>query len=259
MPELLEVEAYRTAAEAVVGRRITSVDAPDAWFLKRGTTAETLGAALVGRRVTAARRHGKLLLVDTDGPVLGLRFGMTGRLVVSGAPGIGALEYGPARLDPAWDRLVLRLSGRQSLRVNDPRRLGGAELDPDRSGLGEDATTISAGRLAATLRSSVPVKARLLDQAAIAGIGNLLADEALWRSGIHPARPARSLAPDEVRRLHRAIRRTLAVLGARGGSHTGDLQPERRAGGRCPRDGTPLERLTVGGRTSYACPAHQPR
>jgi formamidopyrimidine-DNA glycosylase len=258
VPEILEVESYRRAAEAVVGRRVAAVDATDAWFLKRGLTPDHLVAALVGERVTAARRRGKLLLLDTDGPVLGLRFGMTGRLVVDGVAPIDELLYSSRRDDPGWDRVAFCFEEGGTLRVNDPRRLGGVELDPDEDDLGVDALGITEGQLAAALAGSrAPLKARLLDQARVAGVGNLLADEALWRAGLDPARAAGSLDRAEVRRLHRALRRTLDVLGRRGGSHLGDLQDARAPGGRCPRDGTPLVRRTVGGRTTYSCPVHQ--
>ncbi|MDQ4097729.1 MAG: hypothetical protein M3144_07680 [Actinomycetota bacterium] len=96
-----------------------------------------------------------------------------------------------------------------------------------------------------------------MDQARIAGVGNLVADEALWRAGLDPRRPAGSLDRAEVRRLHRHLRRTLDDLIARGGSHTGDLGPARRPGGFCPKDGAPLRRDTVGGRTTWWCPSHQ--
>ena len=94
-------------------------------------------------------------------------------------------------------------------------------------------------------------------QSRIAGLGNLLTDEALWRADLDPARPARSLDPDEVRRLHRTIRSTLRTLQRRGGSHTGDHMEARHPGGLCPRDGTPLVIRQVGGRTTYSCPSHQ--
>ena len=81
-----------------------------------------------------------------------------------------------------------------------------------------------------------------MDQSVVAGIGNLLVDEALWRAGIDPARESRSLTPNELRRLHKHLRATLLELGERGGSHTGDLQDERRRDGVCPKDGTPLLR-----------------
>ena len=102
-----------------------------------------------------------------------------------------------------------------------------------------------------------PLKARLLDQSRLSGVGNLLADETLWRAGIDPARAAGSLSPDEIKRLHRHLRSTLRRLLDRGGSHLGGLQVARLRGGRCPRDGAELERRTIGGRTTYSCPAHQ--
>jgi formamidopyrimidine-DNA glycosylase len=257
MPELLEVEQYRTTASSVIGEVVREVVATDAWFLKRGVSPAGLRSALRGRTVTAARRRGKLLLLDTDGPVLGLRFGMTGKLLVDGVDPVGPLLYASGRDDPVWDRLVLRFRSGAVLRLNDPRRLGGAELDPDEEALGPDALGLTARELAVRVRSRAPLKARLLDQAVVAGIGNLLADELLWRAGLDPARRADSLDAAEQRRLHRALAQTLAVLGRRGGSHTGDLQASRQRGGLCPRDGVPLQRRTVGGRTTYSCPAHQ--
>lgn len=258
MPELIEVEAYRRAAEAAVGRTIAMVRAPDAWYLKHGTTAAELGSLLPGRTVTAARRTGKLLLLDTDGPTIGLRFGMTGRLIVDGEAPIERLEYSSNRLDDAWVRFALGFEPTGELRVVDPRRLGGVELDPDESRLGIDAAQLRPAQLRVLLSASrAPLKAWLLDQGRVAGVGNLLADEALWRAGLDPARPARSLTPAEVRRLHRHLERTIADLSARGGSHTGDLHVARARGATCPRDGAPLERRTIGGRTTYSCPRHQ--
>jgi formamidopyrimidine-DNA glycosylase len=260
VPEGIEIELYRRTATAAVGRRIERVDAPDAWFLKRGLTADVVGPALTGRHIDAARRRGKLLLLDTsgDGPVLGLRFGMTGRLVVDGRPGVPELEYGSNRDLAVWDRFLLGLSGGGQLRINDPRRLGGVELDPDEASLGVDASVVTLGQLRALLgRSTVALKARLMDQGRIGGIGNLLADEMLWRAGLDPARPAGGLGERELRRLHRTIRTVWAELLALGGSHLGRLQSFRVRGGICPRDGEPLERRTVGGRTTFSCPRHQ--
>jgi formamidopyrimidine-DNA glycosylase len=91
----------------------------------------------------------------------------------------------------------------------------------------------------------------------VAGIGNLIADELLWRTGLSPERPSRSLTPAEIRRLHSGMVRTLGWLIERGGSHLGDLMDQRHPGGRCPKDGTELKRATIGGRTTYWCPAHQ--
>jgi len=259
VPELAEVEAYRRLAEAVVGRRVARVMAPDAWYLKRGLTPTAVRAAMGGRRLCGVRRIGKLLLVDTeDGPVLGLRFGMSGRLVVDGRAGVDDLVYSSNRDVSAWDRFTLRFAGGGDLRMRDSRRLGGVELDPDESRLGPDALTVGGADIRRALTGSqAPLKARLMDQAHLAGVGNLAADEVLWRAGLDPARPAASLTTTELRRLHRHLRSTLADLLARGGSHTGELMAERRPGGICPRDGTPLHRATVGGRTTWFCPRHQ--
>lgn len=258
MPELVEVEIYRRQAEVVVGRRITTVHCPDAWFLRRGTTAPVLETTLPGRTVVEVSRRGKvLLLVTDDGGRLAIRFGMTGRLLVDGSASIDSLLYSSDRDDPAWDRFTLGFSGGGDLRVRDPRRLGGVELDPSLDALGPDARTVRVAELRAVLRGTTPVKACLLDQARLAGVGNLIADEVLWRAGIDPARSAASLEEREVRRLHRHLHATIAELLVRGGSHTGDLMPARGVGGRCPRDGAALRRHTVGGRTTWSCPSHQ--
>jgi formamidopyrimidine-DNA glycosylase len=261
VPELPEVERYRQlAAATALGRRIAAVEATDAWILKGGLDAVTVAAALVGRSFVGARRRGKLLLLDTDapGPVLGVRFGMTGRLHVDGTVAVDQLQYSQAGLEDRWDRFGVRFDGGGHLRLQDPRRLGGVELDPDEERLGPDALGVSARDLAAALAGSrVALKARLLDQARLAGVGNLIADEVLWRAGLAPEREAGALKPAELRRLHRHLRTGLALLIERGGAHTGDLGPHRRPGGRCPKDGTELRRATVGGRTTWWCPGHQ--
>jgi len=262
---MLEVERYRTLAEVALDREIGHVDSTDAWFLKGGVSAQGLEAVLVGRRFTGARRIGKLLLLDVDGgdgdgggPVVGVRFGMTGSLLVDDIDMVGLLQYSSNRYDPAWDRWTVTFADGGRLVVHDPRRLGGVTLDPDVSRLGADAASISAPELGRVLAGSIaPLKARLLDQSRVAGIGNLIADEVLWRAGLSPVRRASSLTPAEVRRLHRHLGRTLADLTNRGGSHLGDLMDERHTGGMCPKDGTPLVRSTVGGRTTWWCPTHQ--
>src|SRR5207302_3524890 len=150
---------------------------------------------------------------------------------------------------------AIRCEDGGDLRMRDPRRLGRIELDADESRLGPDAVGLTpAGLRAALGASTAPLKARLMDQTRVAGIGNLIADELLWRAGLDPARPAGSLQPAEVRRLHKHLHMTLVDMMTLGGSHTGDLVPERRPGGVCPRDGTPLVRRTVGGRTTWSCP-----
>lgn len=260
MPELIEVEVYRRLAERAVGRTIEAVEAPDGWYLKGGIGPAQVIDALRGATVAGTDRVGKLLLVDVgpDRPELGLRFGMTGRLVLDGEAPIAELLYTSRRDEPAWDRFALRFTDGSRLRMADPRRLGGVELDPDRGALGPDAWRVTVAQLRAALeRSTAPLKARLLDQAHLAGLGNLLVDETLWRAGLDPARPAGSLDDAELRHLQRRIRATVTLLFERGGSHRGDLQDQRHRAGVCPRDGAPLLRRTIGGRTTYSCPLHQ--
>ena len=257
MPELVEIEFYRRLADRVVGRTIKRVEAGDDWFIKDDNNERSFNEALSGRRVTGTRRIGKLLLLDTDGPVLGLRFGMTGVLVVDGIEGVEELIYSSRRKDPKWDRFALNFEDGSRLSINDARRLGGVVLNPDESALGPDALTVSLPQLRKSLESEAPIKARLMDQAKLAGVGNLIADETLWRSGIDPRRPAKTVTADESKRLHRHLRKTLQDLDTRGGSHTGDVIEHRIQGGTCPKDGTPMIKATVGGRTTWWCPKHQ--
>lgn len=259
MPEGVEIEIYRRSAEEVVGRTISGVDAPDSWFLKRGLTAAEVTDAVVGQRVEAARRRGKLLLLDLGNDVrLGLRFGMTGRLIVDQVSSIDYLEYASQRHNPAWDRFALHFTDGGDLRIQDPRRLGGVELDPDEDALGVDAFTATLGDLKKrVLVGEMALKARLMDQSRLAGVGNLIADETLFRASLDPARPADSLTDSEQRKLHRHLRKVLNDFLRDGGSHTGRLQPARVRGGRCPKDGAELLRREIGGRTTYSCPVHQ--
>ncbi len=258
MPEGIEIEMYRCAAEVTVGRMIDAVAVTDPTYPRHGVSPGAVADAARGARVCSVRRVGKLLLVDTDAVTLGLRFGMTGRVIVDDIAPIERLEYASGRDEPAWDRVTIDFAGGGSIRVRDQRRLGSIEIDPDESLLGPDAATIDAATLTTVLAaSSRPLKARLLDQGALAGLGNLLCDEICWRAGLHPATPADVLDDAEVRVLADVVRATFAELAERGGSHTGDLQSERHPDGRCPRDGALLERHTVGGRTTYACPEHQ--
>jgi len=259
------VESYRRHANDVVGATVVAVDAPDAWYVK-GSEPDEVVMAVTGRRIDGTRRRGKLLVLDLSWPDgtgddrlrLGLRFGMTGRLVIDGAASIDRLEYSSARDEPAWDRFVLHLHDGRDLRMRDPRRLGGVILDPDEERLGVDALAISRDQLVAALAtSSAPLKARLMDQGRVAGIGNLLADEILWRAGLEPTRPAGGLDGDEAATLHAVMGEVLAELMARGGSHTGDVRQAAALDGLCPRDGAPLLRRQVGGRTTVSCPVHQ--
>jgi len=259
MPEGVEIEIYRRQALAVVGRTIESVTADDDWFLKGDASADEIAASSVGASVDEVRRRGKLLMLDlSSGHLLGLRFGMTGRLVVDDHSAIDYLEYSSQRNEPAWDRFGLTFSDGSTLTIRDPRRLGGVELNPDETALGPDVFTVTLAELKARVFvGQVAIKARLLDQRRLAGVGNLIADETLWRAGIDPARPADSLDGNDQRRLHRHLRAVVDEFLANGGSHTGRLQDFRVRGGQCPKCGAKLDRRTVGGRTTYSCPRHQ--
>jgi formamidopyrimidine-DNA glycosylase len=264
MPEILEVELYRGLAEKALHRTVSDVWMVDSRYGRGGTTAARLKSALRGHEFTEARRRGKLLLLDTDGgPTLGVRFGMTGGLVVDGNEALDRLLYGPGVFGEQWVRARVTFADGGHLLLHDPRRFGSLELAPNEERLGPDALTVTLPQLRAALATNpgrasgaAPLKARLLDQERLAGIGNLLVDEILWRAGLDPQRRS-PLGDEELRALHKALRATLRQLSRRGGSHMGELMAERHAGGRCPRDGTELVTATVGGRTTWWCPAHQ--
>ena len=258
MPEGLEAEIWRRACERLVGRTIVDVVADDR------VVDEGVVAAMTGAVFERARRRGKVVLLDTDSATIGLHFGMTGRLVIDDVAPIERLAYASRRDDPAWDRLVVFASpgGRSAppaLRFNDPRRLGHVSLDPDLDRLGVDVAEVTPRRLAGALGGRRGVlKSVLLDQHVVAGLGNLCVDEVLWWADLDPRRTADSLSEAEVRRLASVIRRRLPVMLARGGSTTGVLNPAVRAScPPCESDGAPLERLTIGGRTTIRCPLHQ--
>jgi formamidopyrimidine-DNA glycosylase len=264
MPEILEVELYRGLAEKALDRTIEDVWMVDSRYGRGGTTSGLLQGALIGHRFTEARRRGKLLLLDSDdGPTLGVRFGMTGGLVVDGNEALDRLLYGPGLFGEQWVRARFTFADGGHLLLHDPRRFGSLELEPNESRLGPDALTVTLPQLRTALaikpgraNGAAPLKARLLDQERLAGIGNLLVDEILWRADLDPQR-RNPLSDEEMRALHKALRATLRQLSRRGGSHMGELMAERHAGGRCPRDGTELVTATVGGRTTWWCPLHQ--
>jgi formamidopyrimidine-DNA glycosylase len=263
VPEGLEAEIYRRSAERALHRRIAAVDVDE-----RQAMAPEIRSVLPGAVFTSARRHGKLVLLDTagpdgEGPTLGLHFGMTGRLIVDGGAAIDRLEYASGRDAPAWDRLVVTFDDGGQLRVNDPRRWAQFTLDPDDARLGPDVLDTPPDRMAEVLtiafaRRRAAVKAVLLDQATVAGFGNLCVDEILWQAGLDPARSASTLSAVDVAALVAAMAEHLPAMLERGGSHRGTIDPEVRASlPPCPRDGSPLERTTVGGRTTVRCPSHQ--
>jgi formamidopyrimidine-DNA glycosylase len=249
MPELPEAERARQQIERALGREIVAVDDRDSYVSRPHAPGE-IAAALTGRRLTAAHRRGKFLWAETDGdgPDLGLHLGMAGRIVVDEPPGPNN-----------WDRFVLEFADGGRLALRDKRRLGRAVIEPDFTHVGPDAAEVGRAEFRERVgRGSAPVKARLLDQKAIAGVGNLLADEILWRARLSPRRPTGSLSEEELDRLRREVRAAVRSAIRRGGAHTGDLIAHREREGHCPRCGTPLSRATIGGRTTYWCPKDQP-
>ena len=259
MPEGLEAEIYRRAAEHTLGRVIDRIDVDD-----HQPMAVELVRELPGSTIRHARRHGKHVLLDLDDGTagdrtLGLHFGMTGRLVVDDVSAIDRLEYSSGRDDPAWNRLVIRFTDGTTLRVNDPRRWAVFTLEPDLGRLGPDFLSLDPADLERRLaRRRAAVKTILLDQSVVAGFGNMCVDEVLWQAGISPIAPANSLDRCTIDRLVATADEHLPAMLARGGSHTGTIDPEVRAAvPPCPRDGAPMRRDTVGGRTTVWCPVHQ--
>jgi formamidopyrimidine-DNA glycosylase len=268
MPELPEVESARALIEErALGRRIAAVDDRDTYVTRPHMPGE-IADAITGRTLTSAHRIGKSLWVETDdgeGPDLGLHLGMAGRIVVgdrsAGDPEEGGSAGHPDQHitgNPAWRRFTLAFDDGGSLFLFDKRRLGRAVLNPDLSRLGPDAADITLADFVARVgKGTAPIKARLMDQAVLAGVGNLLADETLWRAGFSPMRPAETFDRDELQRLRRALRASTLRAIQRGGVHTGDLIPHRKKGGECPSCGAALVRGKVGGRTTWWCPVEQ--
>ncbi len=277
MPELPEVESARAVIEAAaLGRVIADVDDSDTYECRPHRPGE-IRAALAGRTLTAVHRQGKSMWCDTSGPgpfsgtgpssgpgpALGIHLGMSGKIVI--ADGHGAeleggdyWQRGRADGDHRFARFSLTFADGGALILVDPRRLGRVRLDPPVDGLGPDAKTITPAQFrAAFARGTAPVKARLLDQDAIAGIGNLLADQVLWQAKVSPARPVGELTPAEVERLLRAIRRSIEQSVSGGGVHTLPVVAFRKEGGTCPRCGAPMVRGKVAGRTTWWCSREQ--
>jgi formamidopyrimidine-DNA glycosylase len=246
MPELPEAERARQTLESVLGRRIADVDDRDTYVCRPHPPGEIAGA-LTGHTLATAHRRGKFMWLETDdGPALGLHLGMAGRIVV----------------DPEdttrWDRFTLTFDDGGRLVLRDKRRLGRAVLNPDFSHVGPDAAEV--GRVEFRRRigaGRAPIKARLLDQGAISGIGNLLADQILWQARLSPHHPTGALSMEELDRLRREVRAAVRSAIRKGGAHTGRFIEARVRDGVCPRDGHHLARDRVGGRTTYWCPACQ--
>ena len=273
MPELPEVETVRRRREPVLtGRRFERVEIGDP-RLVRPYEPDEVAAELQGERVASVERRGKYLILRFEtGRVLLIHLRMTGSLRHSAS----GLDDDPHR------RALVRLDDGSDIAYRDVRRFGTwlllepGELDAYLAPrLGEEPldapfTATRLGQLLAKRRA--PVKAVLLDQRTLAGMGNIYVDEALWRAKIHPLRPAQSLEPNELRRLHRAVRTSLEHGLARQGSTlrdyklpdggSGSMQHEFKVYGRggepCDRCGTPIAKIRVAGRGTWFCPTCQP-
>ena len=248
MPELPEAERARQELERALGRRIAAVDDSDTYVCRPHAPGELAGA-LTGRELVAAHRRGKFLWCASSdgGPDLGLHLGMAGRIVTDEPPA-------PNR----WDRFRIEFADGGSMALRDKRRLGRAVLDPDWTHIGPDAALIGREAFRDRVgRGTAPLKARLMDQSVLAGVGNLLADETLWRARLSPVRPAGELSVDELDHLRRVLRAATRDAIRLGGVHTGTFIPARVRAGTCPRCGTVLRREQVGGRTTYWCPSCQ--
>jgi len=272
VPELPEVEnARRLIADQALGRRIVAVDDADTFVCRPHSPGE-LRDALTGRMLTAAHRRGKAMWCETSellggppgpGPDLGIHLGMSGRIVVTSPDGEAAEGGDPPGRDAQprkaeWDRFTLEFADGGRLALFDKRRLGRIQLNPDIGALGPDAGQVTRAEFRVLItRGTTTVKARLLDQSKIAGVGNLLADEIAWQAKVPPAMPVSRLRRADVDRLYRALRSVLASAMANGGAHTGDIIAARRPGGTCPRDGAEMRHGTVGGRSTWWCSREQ--
>ena len=271
MPELPEVETIRLALEPhVVGRTFEQVDINDP-RLVRPFEPIAVAAELEGERVAALERRGKYLIVRFEsGRVLLIHLRMTGSLRHAAAD----RELG----DDPHRRAVVKLDDGSDVAYRDVRRFGTWHLlEPhevddyiDRRLGGEPlARTFTAKRLGERLANRrAPLKAALLDQRTVAGLGNIYVDEALWRAELHPLREARTLDNHELQRLTKAIREALRAGLARQGASLRDYStPDGRRGraqerfrvyGRegepCFRCGTPIDKIRVAGRGTWYCP-----
>src|SRR5712691_6487568 len=260
MPELPEVETVvRTVAPHLVGRLIVGARFTSR-FVTPGNRAK-LAQRLAGRRIESIRRRGKFIVMTLDQGTLTVHLGMTGKLLVAGRP--EPHTYGVFTLD---DGVLL---------YHDPRQFGRIEWSagaPARvAKLGPEPLEIGLAEFRERLRRKARVKALLLNQTFLAGVGNIYADESLFAAGIHPLATAARLNPVRAERLHRAIQEILAHAIAMGGSSISDyvdatgqrgwFQIEHRVYGRegepCKTCGTPVKKILVAQRGTHFCPRCQ--
>lgn len=274
MPELPEVETIRRdLADRLVGRTFREARVHEADIIMDGSPPEAFTRRLEGRRILALERRAKYLAFRLEGPlVMQVQLRMTGRFAV-----------GRELPDPEEYTHVAAeflLDDGHTLYYDDVRRLGGFRLlDPDawseiehRLGPEPLDADFTPEDLAAALEGSrAPIKNRLLDQSRIAGLGNIYASEALHRARVDPRRPAGGLEPEEVERLHEAVRATLRealehagttfrdyrAVNGRSGAFQERLRVYARAAEPCPRCGADVERIVQAGRSTFFCPGCQ--
>jgi formamidopyrimidine-DNA glycosylase len=266
MPELPDVEIFkRVLDQQALGHTVERVVVSDPDSLE-GASADTLQRRLKGKRLSGSRRHGKVLFAEFEHALtLAMHFGTNGSLQAA-APGAE---------EPTSTRLLFGFDASVRLAYVNPRRIGHvcatdspAAFIADQK-LGPDALdpALDEAALAALLvNCRQAIKAVLMDQSRIAGIGNIYADEILFQARLHPGAAANMLGPAERHRLFGAMKHALQTAidhGAGAENFTDRLPPEfllpqRHAGGQCPRCGTPLTIDKRGGRTSYHCLKCQP-
>lgn len=273
MPELPEVETIRLQlGPHLVGRRFDRVTIHDP-RLVRPFEPGAVAAELEGERVSALERRGKYLIVGFE----------SGRALLIHLRMTGSLRHAPQGklADDAHQRAVVNLDDGSDVAYRDVRRFGTwqllepGELGPyleQRLGVEPLERTFTARRLAEQLAGRrAPIKAALLDQQTVAGLGNIYVDEALWRAEVHPLRPAGTLEEDELKRLTRSIKDALKAGVRRQGASLRDystpdggrgrMQDRFRVYGRegrpCQRCGTPIDKIRTAGRGTWYCPSCQ--
>jgi formamidopyrimidine-DNA glycosylase len=257
MPELPEVETVvKTLRPAIVGRRILNAEFRQLRVL-RGSAHDTM-KALAGRKIKAIERHGKFIAIRLDKGFLVVHLGMTGKLLVNAEP-------------TKWTHALFTLD-QGMLHYDDQRQFGrieyGDELPARVAALGPEPLDVSLAEFTARVRArKSPIKAVLLNQAVVRGVGNIYADEALFRAGVHPKRAAASLSKERVERIFKAMREVLVeAIESRGSSvsnyvdadgRKGSFQQAhrvyRRTGEPCVKCGAEIKRIVLAQRGTHFC------
>lgn len=267
MPELPEVETIKNELlPLIIGRRITDVTVVDTKATQKLPSQE-FRSGLIGQSIISLERRGKYLIFHLSG----------GRVLIIHLRMTGSLLFDPEGKDK-YARIILRFEDGHSMVFTDRRRLGVVYLTEDenqvvgRLGIEPLNSSFTAAELAKRLKGrTAPIKALLLDQSIIAGLGNMYADEALFAARIHPLKRGGELSSAEIKRLHRSIIEILSRAienkgasvdtykrpdGGLGTAHN-EFKVAHRLGEKCPVCGTPIERIVIRNRGSYFCPKCQ--